>query len=183
MDYYSVLGPIDPQIQNSEGRWVLGLGYLGKYKELIERSRSGDMTQAELNFLLNKFDPATLFLLEQAKAHSSDLIERWLCQYKFKDWDTRMTSGVEVTDDYKRKRAQDIAELLGDATEWNTHGRGIPLRTLESEKIRLKIRNFGEDPELNRAIREYYDLFVDYCGKVGVGMAIHTKKRLQSLGG
>ena len=28
MDYYSVLGPIDPQVQNKDGRWVAALGYL-----------------------------------------------------------------------------------------------------------------------------------------------------------
>jgi ClpP class serine protease len=30
MDYFSVLGPIDPQVQNKEGRYVAALGYLDK---------------------------------------------------------------------------------------------------------------------------------------------------------
>lgn len=183
MDYYSVLGPIDPQIRNREGRWVPGLGYLEKYNALIEKSKKGEISPAELEFLIRKFDPAELFALEQAKQHSSDLIERWLCQYKFKDWTHRHESGELVDDTYKAKRAQDIAALLGDAKEWNSHGRGIPLRVLESEKIKLKINNFGEDPDLNRAIREYYDLFIDYCGKLGVEIALHTKRRFLPLGG
>jgi len=37
MDYYSVLGPIDPQIKNRDGRWVPGLGYLEKYNALVEK--------------------------------------------------------------------------------------------------------------------------------------------------
>lgn len=183
MDYYSVLGPIDPQIRNRDGRWVPGLGYLEKYNDLIAKSRGGDLTPAELEFLIRKFDPAELFALEQAKTHSADLIERWLCQYKFKDWTHRETDGGAVTDDYKKERAKDIAELLGDATHWNSHGRGISLRVLESDRLKLKINNFGTDAELNKVIREYYDLFIDYCGKVGSEVALHTKPRFLALGG
>lgn len=183
MDYYSVLGPIDPQILNREGRWVPGLGYLEKYDDLIAKSNNGTISPAELEFLIRKFDPAELFALEQAKKHSSDLIERWLCEYKFKDWTHRETDGGPVTEEYKAQRAKDIAALLGDATEWNSHGRGIPLRVLESEKIRLKVNNFADDSELNKAVREYYDLFIDYCGKLGFDMAIHTKLRFFPLGG
>jgi hypothetical protein len=183
MDYYSVLGPIDPQIRNRDGRWVPGLGYLEKYNQLIEKSRDGLITPAELEFFVRKFDPAELFALEQAKKHSEDLIERWLCEYKFKDWTHRETSGEPVGTQYKAQRAKDIAALLGDATEWNSHGRGIPLRVLESDRIKLKINNFGTDPNLNRAVREYYDLFIDYCGKLGVEVAVHTKVRLLPLGG
>lgn len=38
MDYYSVLGPIDPQVQNNNGEWVPELGYLEKYKQLVTKS-------------------------------------------------------------------------------------------------------------------------------------------------
>ena len=47
----------------------------------------------------------------------------------------------------------------------------------------MKVNNFGDDAELNKAIREYYDLFVDYCGKTGVEIATHTKYRFLGLGG
>ena len=183
MDYYSVLGPIDPQIRNREGRWVPGLGYLEKYNQLVAKSRDNTITEAELEFFVRKFDPAELFALEQAKQQSADLIERWLCEYKFKDWHERETSGDPVDEDYKAQRAKDIAALLGDATEWNSHGRGIPLRILESDRVKLKINNFAADPNLNRAVREYYDLFIDYCGKLGVEVAVHTKLRFLPMGG
>lgn len=183
MDYYSVLGPIDPQIQNRDGRWVPGLGYLEKYNELIEKSKKGIISAAELQFLVSKFDPAELFALEQAKKHSSDLIERWLCDYKFKNWEERESSGAVVDDKYKKARAKDIAEKLGDATKWNSHGRGIPLSKLTSEDIKLQITNFGDDSELSKTIREYYDLFIDYCTKTGSEIAVHSKQRLISLGG
>lgn len=188
MDYYSVLGPIDPQIKNRDNRWVPGLGYLEKYNALIKKSvpdpETGAMniTHAELEFLIRKFDPAELFALEQAKEHSRKLISDWLCQYKFKDWKVREDSGELVTEPYKRERADEVANLLGNAKEWNSHGRGIPLRTLE-QKVQLKINNFSDNLDLENAIREYYDLFVDYCGKVGSEIAIHTKNRMLGLGG
>lgn len=185
MDYYSVLGPIDPQIMNREGRWVPGLGYLEKYKALVEKSKdhSDPISPAEMEFLIRKFDPAELFALEQAKRHSADLIEKWLCEYKFKDWNQTETTGKEVDNDTKSKRAKDIADTLGDATIWNSHGRGIPMRVLTSDKIKLKVTDFGEDANLNRAIRDYYNLFIDYCAKIGSEVAIHTKARLLPLGG
>lgn len=37
MDYFSVLGPIDPQVKNKEGNFVPALGYLDKVNELIKK--------------------------------------------------------------------------------------------------------------------------------------------------
>lgn len=183
MDYYSVLGPIDPQILNRDGRWVPGMGYLGKYNSLIAKSSTSGLTHAEIEFLVRKFDPAELFAIEQARTHSTDLIKAWLCKYKFKDWTVREGNGSAVDEDYKKARAETIAKLLGEATEWNSHGRGIPMHVLESDKLKLKINDFGADRELNSAVRDYYDLFMDYCGRIGSGIAIHTKHRLLNLGG
>ena len=178
MDYYSVLGPIDPQIEY-RGSWVPGLGYLDKYEELINK----DVNAAELEFLVRKFDPAQLFALEQAKKHSAGLIEKWLSDYKFKDWNKTESSGREVTPEDRRKRAREIAMLLGDPKVWQSHGRGIPRSVLVSERVKLKIEDFGADPELNREIREYYDLFMDHLTKIDEHIAIHTKHRLWTLGG
>lgn len=180
MDYYSVLGPIDPQIRTPDGRWVPGIGYLRKYQELTTKA---SISMSELEFLVRNFDAAQLFQLEQAAIQSSNLIQAWLCEYKFKDWHTRETSGQPVDEQFKRERAKQIADLLGDPEVWNSHGRGIPLRVLQSEAVNLKIKDFGADPELNKVIREYYDLFIDYCAKIGVASAIHTKDRLLPIGG
>lgn len=185
MDYYSVLGPIDPQIMNRDGRWVPGLGYLEKYKALVEKSRNpaDPISPAEMEFLIRKFDPAELFALEQAKRHSADLIEKWLCEYKFKDWSTTESNGNTVNEQTKLQRAKEIADTLGDATVWNSHGRGIPMRVLTSDKIKLKVTDFGQDEDVNKAVRDYYNLFIDYCAKIGSEVAIHSKVRLLPLGG
>lgn len=39
MNYFSVLGPIDPQIERPGGTMVPGLGYLIKYDRLIENPK------------------------------------------------------------------------------------------------------------------------------------------------
>ena len=129
MNYYPVLGPIDPQITKAVGGSVPGFGSLKKYDALIEKSRNAKIREAVLAFFINKFDPVELFLLEQAKKHSTKhfagLIIKWLCEYKFKNWNIRQSNGKDVDDDYKQKRAEKIATLLGDPTVWGFHGRGI----------------------------------------------------------
>jgi len=42
MDYYSILGPIDPQVVGPDGP-VPGLGYIEKFNELVERSKKGKL--------------------------------------------------------------------------------------------------------------------------------------------
>jgi len=79
MDYYSVLGPIDPQVQIKNGdTFVPALGYLAKYNELIDKSAKGTLTSAEVAFLLDKFDPAELHQFQQARALSIELLKKWL---------------------------------------------------------------------------------------------------------
>ena len=39
MDYFSVLGPIDPQVPNKEGRYVPALGYLDKVMNLLRKHK------------------------------------------------------------------------------------------------------------------------------------------------
>lgn len=134
MDYHSVLGPIDPQIQSSEGQLSPGLGILAKFDELcdaINEAQTIEECRAELAYLIHQFAPEKLFAIEQAKEHGISLISEWLPKYKFKDWKKTETTGTEVTDEMRKDRAKDIAKTLGDATKWHSHGRGISMRELQ----------------------------------------------------
>lgn len=178
MDYYSVLGPIDPQYRGEDGQYVPGIGYLAKYNELMKIINGADdvsHVKAELAYLTQKFDPAKLFHVEQAVSHSKALLEEWLPKYKFKDWAFREVSGMQVSDDDKKKRATEVAETLGNPERWHSHGRGISIRDLSSEEIKLKIENFGDDPSLNRIVRQYYTLAIDYSQKNGWGQFLHSR--------
>ena len=66
MDYASTLGPIDPQIRRN-GQYVPALGYLEQYQRLVDKSANGDLTTAELAYLVQNFDPAELFQYEQER--------------------------------------------------------------------------------------------------------------------
>lgn len=188
MDYFAVLGPIDPQMETENDKFVSGLGYLAKFKELtntINGAGSPEEVRAELAYLLKKFDPAELFDLEQAKKHSEELLEEWLSKHKFKDWNERKTSREQVSEADRKARAKEIAEIMGDPERWHSHGRGISLKQLTSEEIKLKIKDFGAENDLNKKVRTYYDLFIDYCSKMGVNTpydtVLHTKKGVRRI--
>lgn len=187
MDYYSVLGPIDPQYPGENGdEYVPGMGYLAKFQELMETVNNppdGDDTKvkAELAFLIKKFDPAKLFNIEQSVDHAKSLLREWLPKYKFKDWSTTETAGKSVDSGDKEARAEQIASVLGDAKRWHSHGRGIGMRELESEEIKLKITDFGADKDLNANIRHYHGLFIDYLRKRGMRAALHTGRGVRRV--
>lgn len=178
MDYYSELGPIDPQIQNADGNWVPGLGYLEKYQQLIDKSAQGALTSAELAFLLDKFDPAHLHWLEQAREHGVDLLKQWLVQYKFKNWTSTESRRQAVTHEMRVERAESVANKLNDTKLWRSHGRGLSIEVVR-RTLELVIEDFGSEPdlaELNQRVCAYYRLLKDYMGRRGWTFTVQTRQ-------
>lgn len=173
MDYSSALGPIDPQVANSDGQLVPALGYLDHVERLIKKSEDGALTDAEFAILQNQ-DLATLRRYEQARDLSVSLLKDWLVKYKFKDWHTHSSTGKPVKDKEKKARATDIAKALSDHTKWHSHGRMIGMRTL-TEELRLKIEDYTDDVELTTAIRQYSDLLLDCVQSRRVDHMFHTQ--------
>jgi hypothetical protein len=176
MDYSSSLGPIDPQVPDREGKFLVpALGHLDKLKELIEKSRNNTITPVEFQWLMNQ-DLAMLRFYEQAKDLSIALLEKWLVRYKFKDWLTHRTHsvGAPVTADEKQARAKEIANLLSDNTHWHSHGRMIGMRTL-SDVCKLEIDDFGIDQELQRCVRRYNDTLSEYLSRMDIRTYLYTR--------
>ena len=173
MDYSSALGPIDPQIPNGEGQLVPALGYLDQVERMIEKSASGQLTDAEFAILQNQ-DLATLRRYEQAKELSISLLKDWLVKYKFKDWDNHSSDGRAVTDEEKTLRAEEIAVALSDHNKWHSHGRMIGIKTL-TDDLRLRIEDYTEQVELKSVIRQYSDLLLDCVQTRGVSHMFHIK--------
>lgn len=177
MDYFSVLGPIDPQVQNKEGKWVAALGYLDKVNELIKKAQEKSLTDAEF-LVLKDIDLAELRGYEQAKELTIDLLKKWLVKYKFKNWNTHETTpaikGTPVTDEQKEIRAEDIADKLGDNKIWKSHGRPINIDTLENI-LKLKIEDYSNVKELREHVRSYYGLLSDYVRKNNFGIFVQTR--------
>ncbi len=182
MDYYSVLGPIDPQVQSGggRGRWIPALGYLDKFEELVQKSNDGTLSAAELAFMVEKFDPAELDYFEKARDLSIDLLKKWLVAYKFKNWTVTRTNGKAVTGKMKTDRAAQIARKLNETKRWKTHSRGISMDVLVND-VNLIVEDFGADSNLNEAIRSYYRLLQDYMLRRGVEIAVHTRTDLRLM--
>lgn len=173
MNYYSSLGPIDPQVQSRDGKLVAALGYLDKINELLEKAKTNELTQAEF-IILKDFDLAELRSYEQAKELAVDMLKKWLTKYKFKNWVTHSSDDTPVTIEEKEKKALEIANKLSDNNLWKSHGRPIGIQVLR-EELKLEIIDFETDSDLNEIIREYYDGLTEYISSHNFSIFFQTR--------
>jgi hypothetical protein len=166
MDYSSVLGPIDPQVARPGSGFIPALGYLEKFNDFIERSKKGELTTAELMYLVQNFDPAEMYQYEQERELSIALLKEWLVNYKFKSWVKKKSSGVAVTPRMRTMRARKIAVELNKTGRWHSHSRGIHMDVLRSD-LKLEIEDFGMQTILGPAIRKYHRLLIGYMALRG----------------
>lgn len=175
MNYYSVLGPIDPQVARPNSTDLIpALGYLAKFEELIEKSRRGELTTAELAYLVQKFDPAEMYSFEQASQLSITLLKQWLVKYKFRNWKVTKGRKIKVTRKMKIQRAAEIAEKLNDIERWRSHSRGISMQVLK-RTLKLQIDDFGRNKQLNNQVQLYYKLLKDYMMRVRLQFVLHRE--------
>jgi membrane-bound ClpP family serine protease len=175
MDYYSLLGPIDPQVQRPDGAGMIpALGYLVQYERLLEKGRQGTLTTAEAQILISCFDQAELHFFEQDRELTITLLRQWLTKYKFKNCVKTQTRGVTVTDKMREERAAQIATQLNDTGRWHTHSRGISMEVLRRE-LNLQIEDFGEKQVLSAKLRSYFKLLTDYMAKLNRSDVLHTR--------
>lgn len=163
MDYSSSLGPIDPQIYNGNDL-VSALGYLDQMEKMIQKSAEGKLTEVD-ELMIKGQDLALLNKYEQARNLTITLLKEWLAKYKFRNWTKHRTDpkkkGEKVTDDEKRERAEEIANILSDNKIWHSHGRQIGLKTIQTE-LRLDIEDYSENDELRSKIRRYVEFLTPY---------------------
>ena len=175
MNYFSILGPIDPQVLRPESNnFIPATGYLIQYERLMEKSAKGRLSTAELAYLIEKFDPGDLYAYEQQRELSVSLLKQWLVRYKFKNWTTTETRKEPVTNELKEQRAEAIARALNDPERWHSHSRGIGMERLRDE-LKLVIEDFDKDPDVRDALKGYYGLLSDYVARRGHQGAVHTR--------
>lgn len=167
MDYSSTLGPIDPQLQRpGSNDFLPALGYLEQFDRLVEKSARGELTTAELAYLIERFDPAELYRYEQARDLSIALLEEWLVKYKFKNWKETESRGMKVTPQMRRDRASEIGRALSDTKRWHSHARGITMEVLRRD-LKLQIEDIEADSTLAGQIHPYTNLLSDYRSRLG----------------
>ena len=145
MDYFSRLGPIDPQVVRN-GKYVPALSYLRQYNKMQEKAKVNELTNVDV-FMMKTLDLAELDQIQLAADLSISLITEWLSNYKFKDWNK--------PPDEKKKRATEIAEKLNSQEKWFVHGHGIHKDVLEND-LRLKIKDYAQDSELKSLVWQYF---------------------------
>jgi hypothetical protein len=171
MDYHSVLGPIDPQVER-DGKLVPARSYLAQFEMLKQKSEAGTLTTAEV-ILLQKLDLAELHQFELAQELSISLLKQWLTSYKFKDWHNTETRRIPVTLAMREDRADKIARLLNNHERWQTHGRGIDMKTLRDE-VELKIDDYSSDPDAHGQVWHYLWFMQDYMARNNLGSFVHS---------
>jgi hypothetical protein len=179
MDYYSVLGPIDPQVPDGDGNLVPALGYLVQYDKLLKKANSGKVSTAEMQLLLS-FDQTRLYAYEQSRDLSRTLLQEWLVKYKFKDWSETETKKIKVTAAMKKRRAKEVADKLNNVRLWNSHGIGISMDRLRKD-INLRIDDFGRDLAVSRSVRMYHALLTDFMARMGHRSVLHTRSGYEPL--
>lgn len=143
------LGPIDAQVRI--GRSIVS-AY--DYIEWVNEKRK----EAEEKGALGPFDatmvaqitPGELSGVFHALEYAKDLVIEWLVKYKFKKWVVTETRNIPVTEELKRKRAEEIAKELTNHSKWRLHGRSI--KRYDLENIGLKIKRVEDDPLLSDLI-------------------------------
>lgn len=139
------LGPIDAQMKI--GRSVVS-AY--DYIEWVEKKREEAVKQGALNpfdaTMIAQISPGELGGVFHSLNFAKDLVVEWLKNYKFKKWTVTESQKIPVTEEMKRKRAEEIAKELINHSKWRSHGRSIKIDDLE--RIGLKITNVDKNPEL-----------------------------------
>lgn len=177
MDYSSSLGPIDPQLPDRDGRFLIpALGHIDKVNEIVAKSAQNQITPVEFEWVMRQ-DLAMLRFHEQARDLSVALLEKWLVQYKFKDWVKHRThnAGSDVTPEEKQARATEIARMLSDNTIWHSHGRMIGMQTLK-DLLKLEIDDFGLDAELQKQVRRYNDTLSEYLARSNIQSFLYSSR-------
>lgn len=178
MDYASSLGPIDPQVQSSNGTGGLvpALGYIDKVRELIDKANENRLSAAEV-VMLKGLDLAELHRFEQARDLSISLLQDWLVKYKFKNWTVHRTTnpGTPVTHEQKVARARQIANDLMDNKRWHSHGRMISKTTLQADLL-LEIDDYTEIARLRDNVRVYNSLLAESMDRQGLPLIIHSAR-------
>jgi len=181
MDYFSVLGPIDPQLER-DGGMVPALGYIEKYNELVAKSIAGTLSSVEAVYFVQRFDPADMHRYEQERELTTSMLKEWLVKYKFASWKTTRSRKKKVTKGMRTLRAGLIAKALNNTKRWHSHSRGISMDVLRND-LKLVIEDFALDTELARLVKDYHVLLSDYMAKLGNRGILHMKGSCVKIAG
>jgi hypothetical protein len=162
MDRRAFLGPIDPQVPAKDGRFVPAqslLTLVDKIKregqEAIRKGEQPDWTSVQI---IRNIDYRQLGAAINGSEYSIGIAQRFLSEYKFKGWTKHSSSGVTVTDEDRRQRADTVARALCSNERWKIHGHALTRDVIGSE-LRIQIDQPESVQGLEGALRRLWALF------------------------
>ena len=142
------LGPIDAQVKI--GRSMVS-AY--DYKAWVDDKRKEASVAGKLNsfdaIMVSQISPGEIYGVLNSLQFAIDLVKEWLPKYKFKNWKRTETRGLEVTQEMKIKRAEDVTEKLCNHMNWHSHGRSLKIEDLSEE---LRIEDVDKDTALSEIV-------------------------------
>ena len=138
------LGPIDAQVKI--GRSIVSAH---DYKAWVDEKKEEAAKTGQLNpfdaIMIAQISPGELYGVINSLEFAKDLVKEWLEKYKFKNWSITNTSKTIVTDEMRKNRANEVAEMFCDHTTWRTHGRSLKIEDLSGV---LSIEKIDSDKKL-----------------------------------
>ena len=119
------LGPIDPQVPTTGGRYVPAQALLLLVAEIQragdEAMRNGQPVPWAYVRVIDSLDKKELGEAITASQYSQTMAAQFLLRFKFRRWTIRETSQTPVTDQDRAARANEIAAELGSHDRWKSH--------------------------------------------------------------
>lgn len=158
----SQIGPIDPQVPSKNGGLLPAQSLMTLIDDIQKRGealiRAGKKPLWTDLHILSNLDPKEVGNAINASKYSVQLVEQYLLDYKFKNWFTHSDGTTPVTLEEKKKRANEIAELLCDNSKWKIHGHAIT-REAAWDVCKLKITHAENINGMDRAMKRLWALF------------------------
>ncbi|MGE4233216.1 MAG: hypothetical protein AB7F43_07810 [Bacteriovoracia bacterium] len=159
MDERAFLGPIDPQEPIKDGTYVPSQAILTLVKMIQAEGQSyvtkGQSIPWSLVRLLDNIDHRRLGNAMTITNYVKSMAAEFLINHKFKTWETHSSSGLPVTGDDRKRRADEVASLLASSDRWKSHGHGLSREVVENE-LRIKVDRVESVPNFQRALRRFW---------------------------
>lgn len=142
------IGPIDAQVTIG-GRTVSAFNYKQQINDLKkEATENGQLNLVDATYI-SQIIPGELLQVLNASDFAKELVKEWLPKYKFKNWEKTDTKKINVTEEYKIKRAIEIADALESKDNWKLHQ--VSIKAIDVKDL-LKINDLDKSPKVSNIV-------------------------------
>ncbi|MEO0594018.1 MAG: hypothetical protein AAFZ38_10595 [Myxococcota bacterium] len=161
MDRRAFVGPLDPQVSSRDGSWVPAQSLLTLIATIQQDGdaalRQGRQPPWAMIRLLDQMDHRQIGHAINATAYVAGIAQEYLNKYKFRYWTTHSSTGEPVTDEERRNRARQVANVICSHDNWKAHGHAIN-RDAALRELKIKVDNIEDVDGLELAVRRLWAL-------------------------